>query len=121
MNQFQELIQAIDDSIEKWGQIVNGEYYLYNTHPTCPLCEYTREGPSGFVSCDRCPIDSESCHDTSFYRTELWCMSCNDEIGWVRANRHDNFMLSELYEVRSKVISQKLNGGVECLREDRDD
>lgn len=114
-----EVLEALDESIRKWQDVVyNGNYQK----PTaCPLCvllaenDYFDEDLNDYVECLACPIStltgSRHCKRTPFYETSVWLF----EIGRrhlaqePEALKANNEMLVFLHDVRHKYITGKIH------------
>jgi hypothetical protein len=108
-----KILNAIDESIEKWKKIVYDKDY-YNETINCPLCRLYENcvNQNYYDLLIRCPIylytGYSNCKNTPFYDTIIWK---NHHYKFIKAietketEPYNNLMLSCLYDIRRRYIS----------------
>jgi hypothetical protein len=123
-----KILNAIDESIEKWKRIVYDKDYCNNDSLNCPLCSFYQNcvNQNYYNLLIRCPIYLYTghyyCKNTPFYDAIIWKnhhSSFNKFIKSIETKEtepYNNLMLSCLYNIRRKYISdmhyvkEQLNG-----------
>jgi hypothetical protein len=96
----ENILTALDRSIDKWGQIVNNKFKA-SFSINCPLCG---ECPD----CKDCPItahtNQNSCEGTPFYQTSVWGKCIGAKVN-KKHRKADKKMLAFLHMVQQDLIS----------------
>ncbi len=107
----QQMLTALDESITKWKNIVNGgQANKVVISSSCPLCSLIHS--DSYDGCPGCVIkvftSKNFCKETPYYKTSDYssCMSGEK----IEPNIADNQMLVMLYEIRRDFIIKMSKG-----------